>query len=136
MEYTYTLEEMPSVVSKIFPLIRHKIVLFQGAMGVGKTTFIKAFCKYLGLTDKVSSPTFSLVNEYGLKDGKVYHFDFYRIEHITEAYDMGIEEYFNSGYFCLIEWGEKISKVLPECFTTIQIARASQRNARKLTIAS
>jgi tRNA threonylcarbamoyladenosine biosynthesis protein TsaE len=91
----------------------HKIFAFDGEMGAGKTTFIKAICKYLGITDLVSSPTFSLVNEYESNSGPLYHFDFYRIKDPTEAYDIGYEEYFYSGSICLIEWPEKIEELLP-----------------------
>jgi tRNA threonylcarbamoyladenosine biosynthesis protein TsaE len=91
----------------------HKIFAFDGEMGAGKTTFIKAICKYLGITDLVSSPTFSLVNEYESNSGPLYHFDFYRIKDLTEAYDIGYEEYFYSGSICLIEWPEKIEELLP-----------------------
>ena len=90
----------------------HHILVFEGEMGAGKTTFIKILCKELGIADDVSSPTFSLVNEYLLPDGKsVFHFDFYRINDISEAEDMGIYEYFDKG-ICLIEWGEKINSIL------------------------
>jgi tRNA threonylcarbamoyladenosine biosynthesis protein TsaE len=91
----------------------HKIFAFDGEMGAGKTTFIKAICKHLGITDLVSSPTFSLVNEYETPSGLLYHFDFYRIKDITEAYDIGYEDYFYSGSLCLIEWPEKIEELLP-----------------------
>jgi len=90
----------------------HHIFVFEGEMGAGKTTFIKKLCRALGIADDVSSPTFSLVNEYWLPNGKpVFHFDFYRINDISEAEDMGIYEYFDNG-ICLIEWGEKISSIL------------------------
>lgn len=88
------------------------IVQFEGEMGAGKTTFIKTLCRVLGIADEVSSPTFSLVNEYRLPDGSpVFHFDFYRINHVLEAEDMGIYEYLDGG-ICLIEWGEKIADIL------------------------
>lgn len=103
-------------------LEKYRILVFEGEMGAGKTTFIKAFCKELGIGDEISSPTFSLVNEYRLPDNKpVYHFDFYRINDISEAEDMGIYEYFDSG-ICLIEWGEKIQEILDkEHILTIRI---------------
>lgn len=91
------------------------VFAFYGAMGAGKTSFIKALCEELGVEDVINSPTFALVNEYGLPGGKsVYHFDFYRINKLEEAYDMGCEEYFYSGDRCFIEWPEKIEPLLPE----------------------
>ena len=92
----------------------HKIIAFTGEMGAGKTTFIKALCKQLGVKDTTSSPTFSLVNEYQNTTGqKIYHFDFYRLRQESEALDMGCEEYFYSGNFCFVEWPEKIPSLLP-----------------------
>lgn len=92
-----------------------KIFAFYGEMGVGKTTFIKSVCKLMGVTQIVNSPTFSIINEYETSDLKIiYHFDCYRINKITEAIDMGIEEYFTSGKICFIEWPEKISSILPD----------------------
>jgi tRNA threonylcarbamoyladenosine biosynthesis protein TsaE len=87
-------------------------------MGAGKTTFIKAICKELGVADAVNSPTFTIVNEYRAAKGfPIYHFDFYRINKITEAYDIGIDEYFCGDGLCLIEWPEKIKEILPDdCF--------------------
>ena len=83
-------------------------------MGVGKTTFIKEVCKQLGVTDVVNSPTFAVINEYASNVGPIYHFDFYRIKNIEEAYDFGYEDYFYSGNFCFIEWSEKIVDILPD----------------------
>jgi tRNA threonylcarbamoyladenosine biosynthesis protein TsaE len=101
----------------------HKILAFSGEMGVGKTTFIKAVCAELGVLKTASSPTFSLVNEYLTKDGqKVYHFDFYRLKNQSEALDMGIEEYFDSGFYCLLEWPEKISDFLPQNALSVQLS--------------
>ena len=86
-----------------------RIFAFYGSMGAGKTTLIKSLCKYLGATDVVTSPTFTLVNEYSSFSGNmIYHFDFYRITDLTEAYDFGFEEYLWSGNFCLIEWPERV----------------------------
>jgi len=104
-------------------LLQHvPMAVFEGGMGAGKTTFIKTLCAEMGVTDDVSSPTFSLVNEYRLPDGKpVFHFDFYRIDSEAEAEDMGIYEYFDGGT-CLIEWGEKISGILDnENFILVKI---------------
>lgn len=91
-----------------------KLLAFYGSMGAGKTTIIKAVCKILGAEDIVTSPTFTLVNEYRTTTGEVlYHIDFYRINKIEEALDLGIEEYFNSGSYCLMEWPELIGEILP-----------------------
>lgn len=91
------------------------VFAFYGKMGAGKTTFIKAVCEELGVGDTVTSPTFAIVNEYEAADGRpIYHFDFYRIKKVSEAYDMGCEEYFYSGHPCFIEWPELIEEVLPE----------------------
>lgn len=93
----------------------HTVFAFYGKMGAGKTTFIKAICRKLGITDVVNSPTFSIVNEYRADEtGElVYHFDFYRIKKLEEVYDMGYEDYFYSGAVCLIEWPELIEELLP-----------------------
>ncbi len=100
----------------------HTIVAFHGQMGAGKTTFITAVCKALGVQDVVNSPTFTLVNEYRNGAGKpVYHFDFYRIGHLSEALDIGVFEYFDSGALCLIEWPELIEEILPEETLNVQI---------------
>ncbi len=91
-----------------------KIIAFSGAMAAGKTTLIKAICEELGVKETISSPTFSLVNEYHTSSGQtIYHFDFYRINSINEAYDIGYEDYFYSGNYCFIEWPEKITELLP-----------------------
>jgi len=98
------------------------IFIFEGEMGAGKTTFIKAICAQLDIDDLVSSPTFSIVNEYKAQTGNiVYHFDFYRIKNLIEAYDIGYEEYFYSGNICLIEWPEKIEELLPEKYVKVKI---------------
>ena len=92
----------------------NNIWLFQGDMGAGKTTLIKALGKTLGVQDSISSPTFALVNEYLTNNNKkIFHFDFYRIKNETEAYDIGLEEYFDSGNYCFVEWPEKIQNLLP-----------------------
>jgi len=91
------------------------VFAFYGKMGAGKTTFIKALCEEFGVEDVITSPTFSIVNEYTDRDGKpIYHFDFYRIKKIEEVYDMGYEDYFDSGNLCLLEWPELIDDLLPE----------------------
>lgn len=99
-----------------------KIFAFYGGMGAGKTTFIKAICEQLGITDIINSPTFAIINEYTLPDKEpVYHFDFYRIKKIEEAFDLGYEEYFYSGHICFIEWPEMIEALLPDDCTRVHI---------------
>ena len=93
----------------------HTVFAFYGKMGAGKTTFIRAVCQEWGvMEDIVASPTFAIVNEYKGNEGPIYHFDFYRIKQLSEAYDMGCEDYFYSGNLCLIEWPELIEPLLPE----------------------
>tara|TARA_B100000902_G_scaffold399561_1_gene471029 strand:- start:19802 stop:20218 length:417 start_codon:yes stop_codon:yes gene_type:complete len=108
--------EMPSIANQVCPLFNvHDVICLHGTMGVGKTTFIKELCREIGVVDKVSSPTFSIVNEYhNLIGESIYHFDFYRINSETEAYDLGYEEYFYSKNLCFIEWPERISSILPK----------------------
>lgn len=92
----------------------HRIFALDGLMGSGKTTFMKYLCQYLQSIDTISSPTFSLVNEYALpEDDLLYHFDFYRIKNTQEAIDMGFMEYLDSGKYCFIEWAEKVEDLLP-----------------------
>lgn len=96
--------------------------LFNGNMGAGKTTLIKSICKQLGIKSLVQSPTFALVNEYLSESQQiVYHFDFYRIRHETEALDMGVEEYFDSGNHCFVEWPEKIQSLWPSHYLNLTL---------------
>ena len=114
MNKNYTLRQVPEITREILEAVNNKILLFYGDMGTGKTTLIKELLKQLGVMEIVSSPTFSLVNEYLSKHKEtIYHFDFYRIENEEEAYDIGIEEYFDSNCRCLIEWPEKVENLLP-----------------------
>ncbi len=108
---------------------------FYGAMGVGKTTIINAICKELGTTENVSSPTFSLVNEYRAGDLTIYHFDFYRINDLSEVFDLGYEEYFYSRNYCFIEWPEKIETLLPPNYVEVQISLIhNSKNQRNIQI--
>ncbi|MCQ2350695.1 MAG: tRNA (adenosine(37)-N6)-threonylcarbamoyltransferase complex ATPase subunit type 1 TsaE [Paludibacteraceae bacterium] len=110
-----------------------RIVAFYGSMGAGKTTFIKAICNVLGVTDAVNSPTFAIVNEYLAADGSnIYHFDFYRIKKLEEAYDIGYENYFYSGNLCLIEWPELIEELLPDDAVRVHITETAD-GTRELT---
>ena len=99
-----------------------RIFAFYGKMGAGKTTLIKSICEEMGVEDTINSPTFAIVNEYEDRDmNTIYHFDFYRINRLEEAFDLGYEEYFYSGDLCLIEWSEKIGELLPEDVMTVTI---------------
>ena len=114
MNKNYTLKKLSSIAAEIISSVKNNTLLFYGEMGVGKTTLIKEICQQLGILDNISSPTFSLVNEYQTSRGeKVFHFDFYRIEEEEEAFDIGIEEYFDSDAWCLVEWPENIENLLP-----------------------
>jgi len=122
MRLEYTLEELPFVAEKLIEHVSRKILLFDASMGVGKTTLIKEICKQLGVTDVISSPTYSLVNEYHGNQGIIYHFDFYRIKDEEEAYQIGFEEYLDSDAWVFIEWPEKVSNLLPDEAITVKIA--------------
>lgn len=99
-----------------------KVFAFYGKMGAGKTTFTKAICKELKVTDVITSPTFAIINEYESPEaGTIYHFDFYRIKKLEEVYDMGYEDYFYSGCLCFIEWPELVEDLLPENVTKVNI---------------
>ncbi|MFQ3181065.1 MAG: tRNA threonylcarbamoyladenosine biosynthesis protein TsaE [Polaribacter sp.] len=114
MNTTYSLEKLPEVAAAIIASAKNKTLLFYGEMGVGKTTLIKEICKQLDVLDKISSPTFSLVNEYQTsKEEAVFHFDFYRITNEEEALDMGVEEYLYNKDWCLIEWPQNVENLLP-----------------------
>ncbi len=117
-----SLADLPAVAQQLSDFASgQKVFIFEGDMGAGKTTFIKNFCKHLGVDDVVSSPTYSIVNEYESPKGSVFHFDFYRIKDIHEAYDLGYEEYFYGGGICLIEWPERVEGLLPEKHIKIEI---------------
>ena len=104
----------------------NKIFAFYGGMGAGKTTFVKALCEAMGVTDTVNSPTFAIVNEYDTPSGRpIYHFDFYRIKRLTEVYDMGYEDYFYGRGLCFIEWPELIEDLLPEETVKVTITEQS-----------
>lgn len=112
------------------------VVAFYGPMGAGKTTLIKDLCHHMGVTDEVNSPTFAIVNEYVTDQGEsVYHFDFYRIKKLEEAYDIGYENYFYSGRLCLIEWPELIEPLLPERYLRVDIRLGATDDERIIKIA-
>lgn len=130
-----SLDELDQLAKKLVKYgADEKVWVFQGNLGAGKTTLIRAVAGLFGVEDRVSSPTFSLVNEYRNHQGDVfYHFDFYRLEDPAEAIEIGVEEYFDSGNYCWIEWAEKIPGFLPEDFFHIRIDTL-QDGTRQLTL--
>lgn len=113
------IDELSAVAQQLLTFANgEKFFIFEGEMAAGKTTLIKSLCAALGVTEVVSSPTFSIVNEY---EGPIYHFDFYRLKNLQEAYDLGYEEYFYSGDYCLIEWPSKVEELLPENYIKVEI---------------
>jgi len=118
-----SLEDLTKIAAQLlenFP--ENRVFAFVGKMGAGKTTFIQRICNELGVNEQMSSPTFSIVNEYlGTKNSKIYHFDMYRLEKEEEALDMGFEEYLASNNYCFIEWPDKVSSFLPKDFVAVRI---------------
>lgn len=125
----HSLEEINHIARKF--LEAHpadRIFAFYGQMGVGKTTFIKALCEEMHVADYVTSPTFSIVNEYRTVDSKpIYHIDFYRTNNIQEVFDLGYEDYFSSGEYCFIEWPELIESLLPPITVRVNISEAENK---------
>lgn len=129
------IEALPGAAREFLrELGERRVVAFDAPMGAGKTTFISAVCRELGVEDDISSPTFSIVNEYEGNDGElIYHFDCYRIDEEAEALDMGVEDYLSSGCLCLIEWPEIIERFLPDDTVRVSIAERSD-GSRILTV--
>ena len=100
------IEEWQTVINEILPQFKHPVLILKGNLGAGKTTFTQFFLKNIGSKDEVSSPTYSIVNEYDTPKGTVFHFDLYRMNNINEVFDIGIEEYLDNSYLCIIEWPE------------------------------
>ncbi|KAA9339690.1 tRNA (adenosine(37)-N6)-threonylcarbamoyltransferase complex ATPase subunit type 1 TsaE [Hymenobacter busanensis] len=128
-----TLTALPAAAAQLGAVIEAAncpVVLLEGEMGAGKTTLIRALCAVLGVRDEVSSPTFSLVNEYrNAQNRPVYHFDFYRIDSVDEALRIGAAEYFDSGYLCLIEWPSRVAPLLPpdRLLVTVEVTGPESR---------
>lgn len=121
MQYQFQLQKIDKIAQEVLNQQPEKVILFNGQMGAGKTTFIKALSKALGVQNTTSSPTFSLVNEYEIPEGLVYHFDVYRLKNESEALDFGMDDYLYSGHWCFIEWAEKIPNLIPEKHSVITI---------------
>jgi len=133
MTFTYEEKDLAAIAKALLKHIKPKVWLFYGAMGCGKTTLIKDLTKALGVKDRVSSPTFSLVNEYLSDKGNIlYHFDFYRIKKEEEALDIGIDDYFYADNYCFVEWPEKIENLVPLNAVAIYIT-VNKDNSRTLT---
>ena len=134
LEYLiYDENELDNISEKIIQKFSSKVFLFYGGMGVGKTAFIKKICRKLNVTDTVSSPTFSIVNEYLTNENqKIYHFDFYRTTKKSEIFDLGYEEYFYSNSFCFVEWPERIANLLPDNYIQIRMNKVGE--ARQIHI--
>ena len=125
MNYTFSIDNIHDAAKTfINNMGTGKVFAFYGKMGAGKTTFIKAVCEELGVTDVITSPTFAIVNEYrsDTTGELIYHFDFYRIKKLEEVYDMGYEDYFYSGALCFLEWPELIEELLPSDAVTVTIS--------------
>jgi tRNA threonylcarbamoyladenosine biosynthesis protein TsaE len=127
-----SIDALDLIVPKLIKLKqRSNVFAFYGQMGAGKTTIIKAICRQLSVTDEVNSPTFSIVNEYNTTKGEpVFHFDFFRINAVEEAFDIGYENYFYSPSYCFIEWPEKIGQLLPQNCVKVFIDIDSTTDAR------
>lgn len=107
MEWTVNnLDEWQQVAEKVSQLLKHNILLLKGNLGAGKTTFTKFLLKTLGSTDEVSSPTYAIVNEYTAPQGSIFHFDLYRMKSVDEVYDIGMDEYLDRAWLCIVEWPE------------------------------
>ena len=129
MEIEFSINDINKVASLILAENPHKVIIFNGEMGVGKTTLIKQLCLNLGVDQATSSPTFSLVNEYIYDENqKIYHFDLYRLKSENEALDFGIDEYLYSNNWCFIEWADKIPNLLPIPHSVINIELLTNGN--------
>ena len=134
MEVVFSIDDINTVANQIIASNAEKIILFNGEMGVGKTTLIKEICRALGVQNATSSPTFSLVNEYLIADNhKIYHFDMYRLKSDDEALDMGIDDYLYSNNWCFIEWSEKILTLIPAKHSVIELS-LQVNGTRKLVL--
>lgn len=129
----YSIEQLHEVARKLLTTFgEERFFAFFGKMGVGKTTLIKEMCDVLEVVDNVCSPTFAIVNEYSTVQGEsVFHFDFYRLKSLAEAYDIGYEEYFYNGCYCFTEWTEKVEELLPDRY--VRVTMTEENESRTLT---
>lgn len=130
------LNELPEAASEVIKSLNgHTVIALHGTMGAGKTTLIREISAQMNVVDNVTSPTFAIVNQYNTAEGqRIFHFDFYRIDKIEEAFDFGYEEYFYSGDLCFVEWPEKITELLPEDTLHITLELGNDDNERVITI--
>lgn len=137
MQLIYTLENIDIVVKTLIDFLEHnndrKVICFYGDMGSGKTTLIRAVCRFWKAQNDVVSPSFAIINEYETEKGEVYHFDFYRLTNIEEALNIGVEDYFYSNNYCFLEWAQIVEPILPQNIIEIIIEIISEKQ-RKLTI--
>jgi tRNA threonylcarbamoyladenosine biosynthesis protein TsaE len=133
LKANYSLNELQTVVKQLLKNLNSKTILLYGDMGVGKTTLIKELVKVLGSTDEVSSPTYSIINEYELKNDKIFHFDLYRIKNIEEAYNFGIEDYLDSNHWIIIEWPELIEELITDNHNSIVLG-LNENNTRNMLL--
>lgn len=133
MNKSFNISDINSIAKEILLSVNSKTILLYGEMGVGKTTLISAIVRELGYVHDVSSPTFSIVNEYEIKDGLVYHFDFFRIKNEEEVYDIGFEDYLSSDNWIFIEWPDKINSLIPNHINEIHLEKAGE-NSRKIKL--
>lgn len=125
------LENFAGEILRTYP--RHKIILLRGDLGAGKTSLAQAICRHLRIEEQAKSPSFAIINEYHSPDGPVYHFDFYRIEAEEEAQELGLEEYWESGNHCLVEWPEMIPSYLPAEYLSVSI-ELTDSGSRKIQV--
>ncbi|HEX8563360.1 MAG TPA: tRNA (adenosine(37)-N6)-threonylcarbamoyltransferase complex ATPase subunit type 1 TsaE [Flavobacterium sp.] len=134
MQQEFSLDQIHIAARYILDNAPHKVMLFYGEMGAGKTTLIKEIARMLGVVGATSSPTFSLVNEYHINEHNLfYHFDMYRLNNELEAYDMGMDEYLHSGHWCCIEWAEKVPNLIPEHHTAVHL-QVTPNGTRQITV--